>query len=254
MQYLKLLTFGGGTNSTALLIELVKRNIKIDFIIFSDTGAETPQTYEHINYMQKWLKVRKYPEITIVKYKTKEGIVQTLEDDCHKYKRLPSLAYGFKGCSIKYKRQPQDKFLNNNAKCKKLWKEGGKILKIIGFDADEPHRAERFTEDKKYKAWYPLIEWDYGREECIKIIKNANIPTPGKSSCFFCPAMKVKEIKKLATCNRSLFDRAVAIEDGAILTTIKGLGRNWSWKRLMKQEESQTKMFNVDIACDCYDG
>ena len=254
MQTLYLLTFGGGTNSTALLIELVKRKHQLDFIIFSDTGAETENTYRHIKRMSSWLIQNGYPEIIFVQTTNREGQKITLEEDCLKYKRLPSLAYGFKGCSLKFKKRPQDKYMNNNPVAKEIWKQGGKITKIIGFDADEEHRAKRFVEDKKYVAWYPLIDWDIGRKECIEIIKKAGFALPGKSSCFFCPAMKKQEIKDLYTCNRHLYDRAIEIEKNANLQSVSGLGRSFSWENLIRNYDSQQKLFNIEISCDCYDG
>ena len=252
---MKMLAYGGGTNSTALLIEMINRGIYLDFVLFSDTGAERPDTYKHVEHMHNWLKSKGHKGITTLKYHTKDGKLQTLEDDCHRYKRLPSLAYGFKGCSQKYKRAPQEKYLNNNPDAIAYWKTGNKIIKILGYDADEPHRA-KFTEDNKYLFWYPLIDWDFGREECIEIIKKEGIKLPGKSSCFFCPAMKWKEIKKLSTCYPDLFDRAVAIEDNAKgnLSSVKGLARNHSWKNLIKMEKSQVKLFDIPESCDCYDG
>ncbi len=48
-------SYGGGTNSTALLIECVKRGIRIDMILFADTGAEKPHTYSYVKYVSKWL-------------------------------------------------------------------------------------------------------------------------------------------------------------------------------------------------------
>ena len=41
-------SFGGGTNSTAMLCGFRERGIKPDLIIFADTGAEMPHTYEQI--------------------------------------------------------------------------------------------------------------------------------------------------------------------------------------------------------------
>ena len=254
---MKLLTFGGGTNSTALLIEIVRRKIEVDYILFSDTGGERPKTYKHVAYMDKWIRSKGYPGIITVQYKTKDGKNLNLEQFCHKYKSLRSIIYGFKSCSLKFKKTPIDKFMKSQKKCIDFWNEGNQIIKIIGIDADEHHRTKKIYDDDKYKVWYPLIEWDYGREECIEIIKNANIPLPGKSSCFFCPSMKVQEVKQLASCNPELFDRAIAIEDNANLkegTSIKGLGGKYSWRRLIDQEKSQVKMFDLPVACDCYDG
>ena len=42
------LSFGAGLNSTALLIMLVEKSYPLDEVIFADTGAEVPETYEHL--------------------------------------------------------------------------------------------------------------------------------------------------------------------------------------------------------------
>lgn len=87
--------------------------------------------------------------------------------------------------------------------------------------------------DKKYEKHYPLYVWGWTREECVRVIERAGLPKPGKSSCFFCPSMKKKEIQALWEKYPDLFRRAVALEHGsaATNTSVKGLGRNWSWER-----------------------
>ena len=102
-------SYGGGTNSTALLIECVKRGIRVDMILFADTGAEKPHTYDYVEYFSKWLVSEGYPAIQIVKAPNK-----SLEQDCFDRKALPSVAYGFKTCSQRFKVQPQDKLVNNS--------------------------------------------------------------------------------------------------------------------------------------------
>ena len=44
-----IVAYGGGTNSTALLVGLLEQKEKPDLILFADTGGEKPHTYEHIN-------------------------------------------------------------------------------------------------------------------------------------------------------------------------------------------------------------
>ena len=44
-------SFGGGTNSTAMLCGMYERGIKPDLLMFADTGSEYPQTYEHVAMM-----------------------------------------------------------------------------------------------------------------------------------------------------------------------------------------------------------
>ena len=244
--------FGGGTNSTAMLIGMYEKGIKPDFITFSDTGGEKPATYKHIEDMQKWLAKVQFPQIVIVKRVNYKGDVLTLEDDCLSKKSLPSLAYGFKTCSQKFKIQPQDKYFNNLPQAKAEFKAGRKITKFIGYDAGEERRA-KIREDDKYTYEYPLIEWGWSRTECIDAIDRAGIPRPGKSSCFFCPANRVTEIKEMSALNPDLITRAVAMEANAELTHVVGLGRSFAWRDVIATDD----MFNdgyIDIACGCYDG
>lgn len=248
-------SFGGGTNSAAMLIGMHERGEKVDLILFADTGGEKPHTYEFVLTFSEWLVEHGMPPVTTVR-RDPHGVVRTLEQDCLDGKMLPSIAYGFKACSMKYKRDPQDKFCNNEDRCKQVWKSGEKVLKLIGYDMDEPHRA-RIPEDKKYKYRYPLIEWDWGRDECIEAIERAGLKQPGKSACFFCPSSKKQEIFELRRVYPELAKRAVAMEQNAHLTSVKGLGRNFAWGDLYAVDDAQGKLFgesNIEIDCGCYDG
>ncbi len=64
-----IVAFGGGTNSAAMLIEMQKREVIPDLILFADTGGELPETYKFVDLFSRWLVERKMPEIQTVKYK-----------------------------------------------------------------------------------------------------------------------------------------------------------------------------------------
>ena len=186
--------------------------------------------------MDQWLKEHGMPEITRVYKTTKDGKRLTLEDECLKSGTLPSIAYGFKRCSLKHKIGPQEKFCNNYPPCREVWRSGKKVVKFIGYDAGEHYRSDKVLlndlADPKYSKWYPLMEWGWDREECIRQIEAAGLPQPGKSSCFFCPSMRAEEIIDLREHYPDLFRRALALEDNARanLKTVQGLGRNYSWR------------------------
>ena len=228
-------SYGAGINSTAMLIGLYKNGERPDIIIFSNTGGELPETYSHLHYMNEWCKSIGFPQIIVVSEK------KTLEQDCLDRKALPGIAYGFKSCSEHFKIRPQKRWL------KKYGIDNPYFY--IGIDAGESHRA-KYKENR-----YPLIEWDWAREECIGAIHRAGLHQPGKSSCFFCPSSKPHEILNLKKSNPALLDRALKIESNAELTHIKGLGRNYSWANLVKSDEMQTNFLNyIDEPCGCYDG
>lgn len=245
-------SFGGGTDSTAMLIGMWQKQEPVDLILFADTGGEKPHTYEHIQRFSDWLTAHGMPKITVAQSSV------TLEQDCLTRNALPSIAYGFKTCSQRFKIQPQDKFLNNYQSAIDVWAKGGTVIKLVGYETGEERRAKDYG-DRKYTLRYPLIEWGWDRKKCIEVIQSVGLPLPGKSACFFCPSSKAQEVKQLAKQYPELAKRALAMEANADLKTIKGLGRDYSWADLLKFDEAQTKMFDDDfstaeIPCGCYDG
>ena len=263
---MNVVSYGGGTNSTAMLIGMYLHEIPVDLIMFADPGGEHPHTYEYIEIFNRWLVGHGMPEIQMVHAVDKEGVPLSLYDECFARKTLPPIAFGFKTCSQKYKTTPQDKVLNNDPRCKAIWSNGGKVDKWIGYDAGETKRvqcAKAYDEnDKKFKRHFPLYEWGWDRAECRRVIERAGLPLPGKSSCFFCPSMKKPEIVRLYEEYPELLAKAVELEENAEgLTAAKGLGRNWSWAELVRVyqqnkefDEAQLSLFaDLDLSCGCID-
>ena len=65
---MNVVSFGGGTNSTAMIIGMYLHKIPIDLILFADPGAEQPHTYEFIQTFNVWLEKQqlKVKEIPVV--------------------------------------------------------------------------------------------------------------------------------------------------------------------------------------------
>jgi hypothetical protein len=272
--------YGLGVDSTAMLIEFARRGIRPDLILFADTGGEKPETYAYLPIIQRYLDGVGFPEVTVVRYQPKWAAYHTLEGQCLHTGTLPSLAYGGKSCSSKYKRGPQDRFILSLYPPAELLHRGQRVVRAIGFeagearrtyahvvkaiglDASEEHRltwARSEPSEEKPKSreawldrdffvyWYPLLEWGYNRERCKQIIAEAGLPVPLKSSCFFCPASKKSEIVWLREHHPELLERALEIERNAQakLTTVKGLGRSFSWEAFLD------KLDDLPLFGDC---
>jgi len=270
--------YGAGTNSTAMLVGMVRRGEPVDLVLFADTGGERPETYHFIKSFDAWLRDHGYPGVTVVQRVNRRQQPVTLEQLCLAGGQLPSLAFGYKKCSEKHKVQPQEKFTNRWPPARRCWAAGGKVLKLIGFGAEEGRRvanAEARAEcDRKYEYRFPLVEWCWGRQECVAAIREASLPPPGKSSCFYCPAAKKHEIVDLAVRHPDLLQRALDIEDAARpnLTSVQGLGRRFSWRDFCAEqdllgEDGKVKAGRVplavipadedatdDVPCGCFDG
>lgn len=240
-----IVAYGGGANSTAMLCLLLELNIKPGLILFSDTGGERPETYRTVEKVSRWCESVGFPEIHIVRYRNKEGQVISLEQDCLDRKALPSLAYGWKTCSERWKIRPQQKAIREYMRFHEL----ESVVQYIGYDAEEERRMKKnpleFITNR-----YPLIENGLFREDCIQLCKEYGLPAT-KSACFFCPSTKKPEILQIQKEHPDLLQRALEMERQAELLSIQGLGRKFSWKSFL---EGQTQGEPPEQDCGCYDG
>lgn len=169
-----LVSYGAGTNSTAMLVELAERGERVDAILFADTGGERPETYAFVALFSAWLVERDYPPINIVRHLLRDGTFQSLEDECLSKARLPSIAYGFKKCAGKFKLEPQTKWTNAWPVARSAWSRRSRVVKLIGFGVDERGRAEKGNAYQD-EAWYRR----YVDGESIPDIARSEVGAPG---------------------------------------------------------------------------
>lgn len=250
-------SYGAGVDGTAALIECVRRNIQPPHaIVFADTGGEKPETYAYLDIFDRWLVDHGYPAVTRLFPVNRAQERLTLEGECLRVGKMPSLAYGYKTCSQRFKVDPQIKWANRDPVCRAEVKAGRKFVKAIGYNFDEGDRAKLYA-DKKSVNWYPLIAWQISRAMAVAIILDAGLPLPPKSACFFCPASTTTQILALAQRNPDLMHRALTIEDraAASMKTVKGLGRRFNWRAFL-----DGKGVTIDSAiydqrpCECHSG
>ena len=234
------IAYGGGTNSAALVVGMIERRLPAPAaILFANTGGELPGVYNHIALVSAYLVDNGYPPIIPVQRVKRDQSLNTLEWRCYETNTLPSIAYGRKTCSHKFKIQPQEKWCNNYKPFRQVWKAGGKVTRYIGYDFAESRRwMAAKLEDEKYYYEFPLVEWQWTRADCVAAIERAGLPQPGKSACFFCPSSKKPEIRALRTEHPLLFQRALDMEARAMpgLLKVKGLGRTFAWANLDAEE------------------
>lgn len=273
-----IVSYGGGTNSTALLVGLLERGERPDAITFADTGSEKPHTYDHVVKVNEWCLRVGFPAIETLRGDMPQQVIDvTLEQECFRLGKLPAKAYGFSSCSDKWKMEPQRRY--NRAFSKRHGIAMSEITRLIGFDADEHSRVERGREmahKKPVREEYPLYDWGWGREECVEAIARAGLPQPGKSACFFCPSAKKPELLDLRERYPELMARALEMERIALAgegpaptTTSKGLGRSFNWGEWLAQADElaateadflsrQMCLFSSagipEMDCGCYDG
>ena len=243
----KILSCGLGVDSTALAILCQQNNLIPDAIIFADTGGEKPETYHYKSIFEEWLKINNMPPlITVRGQRTRKGkVVNSLEEHCLVGEKLPDIAYGYKACSLDWKRDPVQKWVKQTF-------PDEPITYLISYNADERRRM-RVSEKQDISFSYPLIDAEWDRLKCIKEIIESDLPIPCKSACFYCPSSKKEEVIMLSKRHPDLVKRAIEIERAAkkTNTSVKGLGRSFSWEYLIKNDNAQFSLFPDSMIFDC---
>ena len=233
-----IVSMGLGIDSVAMVIRLHREGIPVSAILFADTGGEKPETYAYRMILNDWLRNRNMPTVEVVTYRQSHGRYDTLAGNCLANQMLPSLAYGGRGCSGKFKHEPLDGHVLG--KSRGPWKGEGlpcaleakrlglPIYRAIGYDAGpKDSRRPNIPDDQHFRYVYPLREFDMDRVACIEEIIRAGLPVPIKSACTFCPASKPAELIWLHAVHPDLFMQALLIEENAApkLTVVQGLWR-----------------------------
>jgi hypothetical protein len=270
-------SYGGGKDSSAGILHMYELGIRPDLIIIADVGGEHPHTWKTVAAMDEWCRAHDFPEITVTSYYSPTTRYQSLEGNCLHNDGLPSLAYGGHSCSLKWKIEAiEDEIwgIEGWEPARSALEQGIRVTRCIGYDygcadskrfakVDKQEKAE--LEKGKFLHWknrYPLREWKLSRFDLDDTInahpdfvdmleKHTGSRTVRKSSCFFCPAMKVEEVEEMARDYPNLAMRAAVMEYRAEtgkhgLITCNGLGlgtgpkhswdrvkgrKNWSWSK-----------------------
>ncbi len=233
------LSYGGGVNSTALAILLVRGRLPqyVPFrLVFADTHNERDHTYQFISQsFGPWLRERGF-DIEIVS--DVESVLSRWERyGCVGSRRLRS-------CTDHAKIRPINQHIESHG--------GG--IRLVGIDAGETNRAVT-----RCGFLYPLVELGLDRDDCAEIIRGVGLPVPGKSGCWCCPFLRVQEIFGLARLYPCQLARIERLE--ALATARKGKPRyQWSnkpvayWRERAKTGVVLSSDFDIVMPCECYDG
>ncbi len=257
--------YGGGVDSTAMLILLKRNGITPAAITFADTGGEKPETYDTVRAMSQWCEAVGFPPVTWCKYQPSRAPYADLEGNNTANETLPSLAFGMKSCSMKWKAQPQDYAIKgcksgpNACEPHPAWIDakarGVKPCKLIGYDNGpaDLRRAKRLkTEDKSFSYAYPLQLVGWTREDCIREIIAEGLPVPIKSACFYCPASQKWELYWLAGKHPDLFERALQLEHRAMIGKHSRWGSDTctygkDWEKLVNEPADQWPTTSITV-------
>jgi hypothetical protein len=186
------ISYGGGVQSTAMLVLAARREIDFPVALFANVGDDTenPETLRLIRTVYApWARSHGI-EVKEVHRTRRDGtpapsIIRWVEGDKRSVRipmRMPGGAPGRRTCTDEYKRKPIAKEL------KRLGASADRpAILALGISIDEWDRMRTDSGIPHVVNPYPLIDLLLSRDDCRRIIADAGLPEPPKSSCIICP-------------------------------------------------------------------
>lgn len=213
---MRTLSYGGGVQSSAMLVLAAQGKIDYTVALFANVGddSENPATLAYMEQYAKPYAADHGIELHELRRTWRDGrqttILAELESD-HANVPIPTYmasgAPGNRQCTDRWKRQVIARWHKQHGATPDKPAVCG-----LGISWDE---MQRMREDSNI-AWqtleYPLIDLRLTRADCMRIIADAGLPVPPKSSCWFCPFHRRAEWQTMKRTQPELFDRAVALE------------------------------------------
>lgn len=198
---LQVLSFGGGVQSTAMILLILEGKLpKPDIIIHSDTGSEMPYTHKLIDEIKPLIQKMNIPF----------EIVTSHHGKLHEYYKSKNSVpvVGIRSCTVNFKILPQRRLIR-----KIVGNKNGKLLAEcwLGITTDESRRKTE-SELKWIGNKFPLLELNISRKDCIEINKKYNLNVK-KSGCFLCPYGGKKWFISLYRNNPELFKICQEMEE-----------------------------------------
>jgi 3'-phosphoadenosine 5'-phosphosulfate sulfotransferase (PAPS reductase)/FAD synthetase len=262
-------SWGGGVDSTAMIIGLVRAGVRNLVITHAETGSEWPETVAYRETFRTWLRANGLDftqvQLQSKKYNGPLTVIQHALNTC----MLPSPAFAGRSCSVKFKVEVQKKWRNAQAWVRDVFSRGQAVVVFVGYECTEYKRVPATpvvdprtgkTVNKKiverdedghycsrrttltatgkptkaqYHEYYPLMDWGWDRDLCEQVILDAGLPVPRKSCCTICPHHKPWEVVELKRKHPELFAEALHVEANGVgrvtYPDITGLGGRGGW-------------------------
>lgn len=218
-------SYGGGVQSTALLVLAAQGYIDFPLFLFANVGddSEHPDTLRYVREIAFDYAAAHGITIHELDRHRRDGSTETLWGRLMKEgsKSLPipvrmpdTGAPGTRSCTADFKIRVVGRWLQDHGAS-----AADPAVVAIGISIDEYQRAAS-RKVRPYEALeYPLLtlEWKGGvgltRSQCEQVIRDAGLPVPPKSSCFFCPFHKPTVFADMRRNEPELFERAAFLED-----------------------------------------
>ncbi|MEV6928436.1 phosphoadenosine phosphosulfate reductase [Dactylosporangium sp. NPDC051485] len=217
---LRAVAYGGGVQSTALLVLAAAGRIDYPVFLFANVGAdsEDPATLTYLERYAKPYAAAHGIALHELHRIRRDGSTETLYGRLTRPQsrslpipvRMSSGAPGTRSCTADFKIKIMGRWLKAHGAAPSAPARVG-----IGISLDEIHRVNNRRAMPYEQPVYPLLDHEppLRRVDCERIIAAAGLPVPGKSACWFCPLHRRMYWSELRRDRPDLFERSCQLEE-----------------------------------------
>jgi 3'-phosphoadenosine 5'-phosphosulfate sulfotransferase (PAPS reductase)/FAD synthetase len=233
MAGLRVVSFGGGVQSTAMLVLAAAGRIDFAVFLFANVGndSEYPGTLDYLHQVAKPYAALHGIQLIELHRTRRDGSTETLYGRLTRPGsrslpipvRMSNGAPGRRSCTAEFKIRVLGKWLRQHGAT-----ADNPATVAVGISLDEFDRASNRRQEPYERVTYPLLDMRLSRSNCQRIIADAGLPVPPKSACWFCPFRRPSTWAETRRDQPELFDRACGLED-LLNTRRAALGRDPVW-------------------------
>jgi hypothetical protein len=208
----KAISLGWGVQSWVLAAMAALGDLEpVDVAIHSDTTHERSSTYEFAAQWTPWLEERGVRVVTVTNDDSTGTDVLPVRPSGGGEISIPAYTVrdGKRGtvrrqCTGHWKINPVRRWLqaHRNRQPVELW---------LGITTDEWQRAK--DADVRYITHrFPLLDLGMSRADCLRWLRDHDLPTPGKSSCVFCPYLNKRAWEEMKREGGDDWRKAVQVD------------------------------------------
>lgn len=221
---LRVIAYGGGVQSTAMLVLAAQGKLDYQYALFANVGddSEYPDTLDYVRDVARPWAEGQTPGVDVFELKKtmirgpRAGEVDTLMDRLVRpdSKSIPIPVFMSEGgltnraCTVDYKINVMARWLKESGATAE-----NPALVAIGISTDEYQRARSSSTIPHERMVYPLLDLGLSRQDCANVIHRAGLRVPPKSSCFFCPFHSPQTWMELRRDKPELFYKSVLLEN-----------------------------------------
>lgn len=261
---LRAISYGGGVQSTALVVLAAQRVIDFPVALFSNVGddSEHPATISYVREVAIPWAAEHGVTIHELHRTKRDGTTATLYQQLINGGsrslpipvRMSNGAPGNRSCTADFKIRVIAKWLKANGAT-----NDDPATVAIGISTDEIERTNSRRREGHERVAYPLIDLRLTRSGCQQIITDAGLPVPPKSACYFCPFHRRATWAEMRRDEPDLFAKSVDLER-TLNDRRAMLSKDPVWLTRFNKPldeaiaEAQTPLFDLDGPEGCDEG